>query len=681
MTKKDFSYLVNRLENTAIRTQTQKINPGQTLSLCMITKNEEAVLERALKSAHDIVDEIIIVDTGSTDKTVEIAKSFGAKVFFTEWTDDFSAARNESLKHATGQWVLVMDADECIPDEVKTNLRVLLPPTNKPITYMISITNFMRSNDPTNTVEHYMVRLFRRLPEVRFFGVIHEQVYPTSGEVVIPKETFYLEHYGYMDEVMDKSQKIDQRNIPLIKKALEQTKESDPMLYSFYCYYLGNSLEDPVESQPWYRKAIDVCPDLEQATHIPITYLDYLSSYYQQGNIEEALTIAKEAVDKKLGNIENFADFWETYGMIQLINENYEGAITHIEKALNIVEHGQDKAMFNVVRSGGSAKWNTLLNLGTAYVMSGDSTKSEQLFQLALEAHPGPDKSVVLNKINSLSQSTQLVESYLQNELSKVSNKDNPYYLKHMSNIHLKNGRPFEAIMLQSQSHGPEKTIKTALQMAAIYEQEQNYELAKQTYNGILSLEPEHFDALIFRLVMNLATACSQEGYEDYLKLKELCGEDQERWFRLGELNLKLMQVEEAEECFDELLKIVPNDLNALLAKAYILQLKQDNEGAQEALRKLSNDFPDQLEPQIQLGNLLINAQQFKEAEECFKAILDKGLDASWYTPYALGVSFLQQEKFSQAETYLKQAEKLAPQEENILNALALLTKHSESVE
>ena len=87
---------------------------NHTISLCMIAKNEEKYLEQCLRSVKDIVDEIIIVDTGSTDKTKEIAKKFNAKIFDFKWVDDFSAARNESIRHATKDWILVLDADEIV---------------------------------------------------------------------------------------------------------------------------------------------------------------------------------------------------------------------------------------------------------------------------------------------------------------------------------------------------------------------------------------------------------------------------------------------------------------------------------------------------------------------------------------------------------------------------------------
>ena len=84
------------------------------LSACMIVKNEEHFLPQALESIQPLVDEIIVVDTGSTDKTVQIAEMFGAKVYIHPWQNDFSLHRNQSIGYATGDWVLIIDADEKI---------------------------------------------------------------------------------------------------------------------------------------------------------------------------------------------------------------------------------------------------------------------------------------------------------------------------------------------------------------------------------------------------------------------------------------------------------------------------------------------------------------------------------------------------------------------------------------
>ncbi len=89
-------------------------NPGKIpfLSACLMVKNEEQNIERCLKSIINVVDEIVVIDTGSTDRTMKIALSYGARIFEHPWENNFSLHRNQSIDHAQGEWVLIIDADE-----------------------------------------------------------------------------------------------------------------------------------------------------------------------------------------------------------------------------------------------------------------------------------------------------------------------------------------------------------------------------------------------------------------------------------------------------------------------------------------------------------------------------------------------------------------------------------------
>ena len=95
------------------------------VSLCMIVKNEEHNIARCISSVKDVVDEIVVVDTGSCDNTLTIAQSFGAKVFSCPWEDNFSIPRNVSLEHALGEWILMLDADEQLDQESRAGVRKL----------------------------------------------------------------------------------------------------------------------------------------------------------------------------------------------------------------------------------------------------------------------------------------------------------------------------------------------------------------------------------------------------------------------------------------------------------------------------------------------------------------------------------------------------------------------------
>ncbi|WP_218080254.1 glycosyltransferase [Anthocerotibacter panamensis] len=123
------------LQNACQGWRPELTSPG-SISLCMIVRDEEALLPRCLESVQGIVDEIIIVDTGSTDRIVEIASSYGAKVFYYEWTDDFAAARNVSLSYAISGWILVLDADEALTQSFRSSVKEVLKNSNNFTAYM-----------------------------------------------------------------------------------------------------------------------------------------------------------------------------------------------------------------------------------------------------------------------------------------------------------------------------------------------------------------------------------------------------------------------------------------------------------------------------------------------------------------------------------------------------------------
>jgi tetratricopeptide (TPR) repeat protein len=200
---------------------------GQTLSLCMIVKDEEEMLPRALEAAGPAVDEIIVVDTGSTDRTVEIAESFGARVLHHEWTGDFAAARNVSLEAATGDWIVWLDADEVLVGEDAAELRKLPGQTWREAFYLVE-TNFTGDIEDGTAVTHNALRVFRNRPEYRFEGRLHEQMahhLPGFLPERIGHTQVRVEHYGYLGVVRDKKDKA-RRNLELLEKQSEEGVDS-----------------------------------------------------------------------------------------------------------------------------------------------------------------------------------------------------------------------------------------------------------------------------------------------------------------------------------------------------------------------------------------------------------------------------------------------------------------------
>ena len=151
-----------------------------TISLCMIVRNEEEVLARCLNSAQSLADEIIIVDTGSTDHTKEVARQYTDSVYDFAWTDDFSAARNFSFSKATQDFCLWLDADDILePEDLNSLLSLKASLTTDTDVVMLRYhTAFDEAGNPTFT--YYRERLIRRLSGLRFQGAIHETNAPAG---------------------------------------------------------------------------------------------------------------------------------------------------------------------------------------------------------------------------------------------------------------------------------------------------------------------------------------------------------------------------------------------------------------------------------------------------------------------------------------------------------------------
>jgi glycosyltransferase involved in cell wall biosynthesis len=209
-----------------------------TVSLCMIVRNEEVNLDACLASAVGLTDDIVVVDTGSTDETKAVAQWRGARVFDFPWCDDFAAARNESVRHATGDWILWLDADDRIDGENHAKLKALLsslPDTHDG--YYMRCVSLSAGDLASYQSDH--VRLFRAGPQVRFSYRVHEQIAPAvrrnGGE--LRSTDIVIRHEGYRDLEVYRAKQ--ERNLRLLELACLENP-LDP----FMLYYRGVALLD-----------------------------------------------------------------------------------------------------------------------------------------------------------------------------------------------------------------------------------------------------------------------------------------------------------------------------------------------------------------------------------------------------------------------------------------------------
>jgi glycosyltransferase involved in cell wall biosynthesis len=217
----------------------------------MIAKNEAAIIGRCLKSIRDAADEIIVVDTGSTDATVEIAEANGAKVVHSAWRNDFAFSRNVSIEHASGAWILWLDADDIVPVTSIEKLKQLtLSVPDKVYGFTV------RNERPGNTgTEFIQARMFPNRPELRFERSIHEQIMPSALRIGMKMETVFevvIEHHGYADGATLKKKALRNLNLLLVEYPL---KTPDPVMASEIAdsYWLNDNTAD---AEKWYREVI-----------------------------------------------------------------------------------------------------------------------------------------------------------------------------------------------------------------------------------------------------------------------------------------------------------------------------------------------------------------------------------------------------------------------------------------
>lgn len=209
------------------------------ISAALIVKNESRCIERCLLSIIHAVDEIVIVDTGSTDDTVKIIQKLmdkyqEIKLYYFEWCNDFSAARNYSLSKVTGDWVLIMDADDYLnsdPKEIKKIIKKF-DRLNYPVALNIKYT-MIEKNIPTKTIEQGILRIFPTKYNLKYEGKVHETISESlkrhpNQKIVSTHIELYTD--GYDSELVDQSAKM-KRNILLLNEMLEKDPENGLLLF------------------------------------------------------------------------------------------------------------------------------------------------------------------------------------------------------------------------------------------------------------------------------------------------------------------------------------------------------------------------------------------------------------------------------------------------------------------
>lgn len=333
----------------------------------MIVKNGEKHLERCLRSVMHVVDEMIVVDTGSTDRTKQIAESLGAKVFDFEWTDSFADARNFALQQSTGDWNLVLDADEYLIADYRQQVRNFVN-QRKAIGRIKIVSKFLH-NGEIRYAQGFASRLFPR--GVYYRGRIHEQVVSDLPHV---KTEIVAHHDGYFET--DKTG----RNIALLEKELCSDPNNAYLLFQLAREYRQKN--DQQSACDYYRKAYQLAS--KKDGYFGNLVVEYLYALMAVGRLEEAFSL----IQAESGHLYTSPDFHFATGMFYM-DYILSHLSTHmdklwlIEKAFQTcLQLGEEGRYDGVV---GTGSFLAAYNLGVYYEVTGDVQKAIRYYQQSAE--------------------------------------------------------------------------------------------------------------------------------------------------------------------------------------------------------------------------------------------------------------------------------------------------------
>lgn len=326
------------------REDTAPISDTQTLAVCMIVKNEGHHLHGCLSSVKLYADEIIIVDTGSTDNTVELAKSFGAKVYYFDWIGDFSAARNESLSKCTADWILYLDADERLKAESGEYIKNYINLAADDVGALLCTIESPHAQLDGSAEMHRGVypRLFRNYgyPKIKFLGRVHEQISPSIVDLnkTVAFSDIIIEHLGYNQSRPIMEEKI-KRNYQMLLAHVQ-----DEPLNGYAWYQLGQTLAQMSlfeQAEESIRFSIQ-CGNLSDTIYASATAtLSQMTG--NKKNFPESLHWAEESLGKSPDQI--YSCSLKGFSLLNLGKP--QEALFYFEKAINL-----KKSLGGIPRTG-----------------------------------------------------------------------------------------------------------------------------------------------------------------------------------------------------------------------------------------------------------------------------------------------------------------------------------------
>ncbi len=361
-----------------------KRNNQQTISLCMIVRDEEQNLPQCLGSVKGVVDEIVILDTGSSDATAEIANRYGARILYRQWNRNFSDMRNYALKHSSGDWILQLDADERLVQEDIQFVREAVK--NKDVNSVFcNIINIKGS--PIGHTQFYSQRLFRNGLGAFYEGTVHETL-QIKGKALFPSNIRII-HYGYN---LDEAQMVakSKRNASILERQLmDNPHDARSYLHLSKCYFAqclydltilaGKKVLENIDA-----RTIRINPEIE-------VFMIMAFAYVRKHDFDAAERMCQCAIEIK----HDYIDPVFFMGKLCYDTKRYEQAIVWLKRYKELREELEKMPRFDFKETYFiDAAYDAHLTLGSCYLKVGKFAEAEKEF------------------LNAIKQNTEFAEAY-----------------------------------------------------------------------------------------------------------------------------------------------------------------------------------------------------------------------------------------------------------------------------
>ncbi|MEC0227893.1 glycosyltransferase [Paenibacillus alba] len=321
------------------------------ISVCMIVKDEEHNLPKSLSSIPKEF-EVVILDTGSSDRSIEVAKKFGAYVYEFTWNDNFSEARNLCAAYATGDYILALDADEVLPEECYEKITSFIGKHQNSVGSVV-INNTMDDGNK----QHRMLRFYPNQPEFRFAGQVHEQIYDGSQQAEFQDIDLVITHFGYTQEAYIEKNKAN-RYLPIYLNHLQNNPNDGYMLYQLGKLYYGLEKYTEAEQQLYLSLKINET----SALYFPVMVVMLGYVLKERGKFIDAECLLQQHEQ----NYPLFPDIPFLLGTLAMDTGNISNIEYYFKRALDIGETSK----YSTVEGVGTFK--AAYNLGVYFEITGD---------------------------------------------------------------------------------------------------------------------------------------------------------------------------------------------------------------------------------------------------------------------------------------------------------------------